>query len=83
MNKLEEQITNAKSEEELLQILADAGMPVAPAQLHAAMEAQNGELTEDALTSVSGGYIMLPWKIISSWYDRRRGGHGSGSGRHG
>ena len=83
MNNLEEKITNAQSEEALLRVLADAGMPITSAQLHAAVEAQNGELTEDTLTSVSGGYIMLPWKIISSWFDRRRGGHGSGSGRHG
>lgn len=56
MNNLEEKITNAQSEEELLQVLADAGMPITSAQLHAAVEAGNGELTEDVLETVGGGF---------------------------
>lgn len=79
MNNLETQITNAQSEEELLQILADAGMSITSTQLHAAMESGAGELAEDAMESVSGG-CGLPWIIIQSWYKRRsRGGGGSGS----
>ena len=81
MNNLEEKITNAQSEEELLQVLADAGMPITSAQLHAAVEAGDGEMTEDALESVSGGCIMLPpWLIIRTWYKHRsKGGGGGGS----
>ena len=80
MSNLEEKITNAHSEEELLQVLADAGMPITSAQLHAAVETGNGEMTEDALEAVSGGCIMLPWLIIRAWYNRRsRGGGGGGS----
>ena len=80
MNNLEEKITNAQSEEELLQVLADAGMPITSAQLHAAVETGNGEMTEDALEGVSGGCIMLPWLIIRTWYKHRsKGGGGGGS----
>lgn len=79
MNNLEEKITNAQSEEELLRVLADAGMPITSAQLHAAVETGNGEMTEDALEAVSGGCI-LPWLIIRAWYNRRSGHGGSFSG---
>ena len=80
MNNLEMQITNAQSEEELLQILANAGMSITSTQLHAAMESGAGELAEDAMESVSGG-CALPWIIIHSWYTRRgRSGGASGGG---
>lgn len=81
MNNLEEKITNAQSEEELLQVLADAGMPITSAQLHAAVETGDGEVTEDALEGVSGGWIMprlhpsrpgVLGKLIQEWFRRHR-----------
>ena len=52
--ELEEKIANAQSEEELLGILAEAGINTTLEELRAAATA-DGELDEAALDNVSGG----------------------------
>ena len=52
--ELEEKIANAQSEEELLGILAEAGINTTLEELRVAVSA-DGELDEAALDNVSGG----------------------------
>ena len=71
MTTLEEKIINAKSDEEFMQIMADAGMPVTAQQLHAAARSDS-ELQEDALEMVSGGMSMSVIRFIGIYLDRGR-----------
>lgn len=59
--ELEEKIANAQSEEELLGILAEAGINTTLEELRAAVTA-DGELDEAALDNVSGGGAF--WSVI-------------------
>ena len=55
--ELEEKLSNAESEEEMIRILNEAGYSVTAEQLKAMAETEDGELGEEALETVSGGLI--------------------------
>lgn len=81
--ELEEKIANAQSEEELLNILAEAGISTTLEELRAAVSA-DGELDEAALDNVSGGGAL--WTVIRKIFKPSpispfRGGGGSAGGR--
>ena len=82
MTNLEENITNAKSEEEILQIFSDAGIRLTAEQLHMATTNTDGELSEDIMDGISGGFINC-WPIVRSWFIRRNASGGGGDGAFG
>ena len=57
ISKIEEKLANAKSDEEAIQIFAEAGMQVTAEQL--AAEDTGDELDETALDDVSGGSVVI------------------------
>jgi len=73
--ELEGKIAAAKSDEEAIQIFADAGIALTPEQMAALAEGTNGELSEESLDLVSGGSV---WYIVRRLIDRyfgQGGGH--------
>ena len=57
--ELEEKLSNAESEEEMIRILNEAGYSVTAEQLKAMAETAEGELSEDALETVAGGWRLV------------------------
>ena len=86
--ELEEKMAQAKSEEEVIQIFADAGIQVTIDQLNAVQTQEDGELNEEALAAVSGGSV---WSIVNrllnryyaSRYNAGGGGYAAGGGGKG
>jgi len=73
--ELEDKIVAAKSDEEVIQIFADAGITVTPEQMAALAEGTNGELSEDALDNVSGGALWyIGGKLIGRYFANGQGG---------
>lgn len=78
-----EQINAAASLEEVATLLKAKGADVTAQGLKSAMNAEEGELDEDALDAVAGGLSILSWikLLFRSGNTSRGGGNGSfGSG---
>ena len=57
--ELKEKLGKAESLDEVVKILAEEGLEVTKEELEAALaQGENGELSEEALSAVSGGIIM-------------------------
>ena len=57
--ELKEKLGKAESLDEVVKILTEAGLEVTKEELEAALaQGENGELSEEALSAVSGGIIM-------------------------
>ena len=62
--ELKEKLGKAESLDEVVKILAEEGIAVTKEELEAALaQGENGELSEEALSAVSGG-IRFWWPII-------------------
>lgn len=83
--ELEEKLSNAESEEEMIRIINEAGYSVTAAQLKAMAETADGELSEDALETVAGGLaITLLAKLVHKYLKKYTSSTGSsGGGRSG
>lgn len=78
--ELEEKLSNAESEEEMVRILNEAGYSVTAEQLKAMAETAEGELSEDALEAVGGGLaISMIARVFYKCFNTSRGGGGAGS----
>lgn len=83
---LEEKLRGAESLDEVVQVCAEAGIPVAKEQLECpAVSGLDGELSEDALDNVSGGGVIDWIRRIyryyrASNYNGGGGGFSSGGG---
>lgn len=73
--ELEAKIADARSDEEVIQIFADAGMTLTLEQLHAQQE--DGELSEATLEAVNGGSI---WNIVNKLWVRYKASQYNGGG---
>lgn len=74
--ELEEQISAAKSLDDVVRLCADTGIPVTKEQLKAAaLPEVDGELTEEALDAVSGGSVYYAFQ---RFLQRRRPHRGDG-----
>lgn len=79
---LEEKLRGAESLDEVVQVCAEAGIPVTKEQLECpAVSGPDGELSEDALDNVSGGGVIDWIRRIYRYY--RASNYSSGSGRGG
>lgn len=63
--ELKEKLGKAESLDEVVKILAEEGIAVTKEELEAALaQGENGELSEEALSAVSGGRIN--WTIVKA-----------------
>lgn len=73
--ELEEQISAAKSLDDVVKLCTDAGIPVTKEQLEAtALPEADGELTEEALDAVSGGSVYYAFQRFWERHHSHRGG---------
>ena len=81
---LEEKLRGAESLDEVVQVCAEAGVPVTKEQLECpAVSGPDGELSEDALDNVSGGGVIDWIRRIYRYYrpsNYNGGGGGFSSG---
>ena len=80
--KAQEKLTAAQTAEEAVEILASYGISVNAEDLAAltGTASETGELNEEDLTQISGGYVM-PWWLRNLF--GRGGGFSSGGGQFG
>ena len=68
--ELKEKLGKAENLDEVVKILTEEGLEVTKEELEAALaQGENGELSEEALSAVSGGIRF--WRPILPWIPRR------------
>lgn len=73
--ELEGKIVAAKSDEEVIQIFADAGIAVTPEQMAAFAKEASDELSEESLDLVGGGSAWFVVRWLIGRYFGQGGGH--------
>lgn len=80
--ELEEQLSAAKSLEDMVKICTDAGIPITKEQLKAAaLPDTHEELTEEELDAVSGGSMYYAFRQLLERLSSRNRNHSGGGHR--